>query len=137
MNINWYHSKHCKQNIFISSSKYGFYIPADLIFAVENEFKLNSCNVGLTDNGDMVLRFLKYRDGMYKVNMHPHGNAAKVYCMSFLRDNNKAYFAHYYYKRLFDLDKPGETFTILLTERDMNVVWYMHILWLWGYMLLQ
>ena len=45
---------------------------------------------------------------MYKVNMHPHGNAAKVYCMSFLR--------------LFDLDKPGETFTILLTERDMNVV---------------
>ena len=122
MNINWYHSKHCKQNIFISSSKYGFYIPADLIFAVENEFKLNSCNVGLTDNGDMVLRFLKYRDGMYKVNMHPHGNAAKVYCMSFLRDNNKAYFAHYYYKRLFDLDKPGETFTILLTERDMNVV---------------
>lgn len=122
MNINWYHSKHCKQRIFITSSKYGFYISADLIFDVENEFKLNSCNVGLTDNGDMVLRFLKYGDGMYKVNMHPHGNAAKVYCMSFLRDNNKAYFTHYYYKRLFDLDKPGETFTILLIEYDMNVV---------------
>lgn len=122
MNINWYQSKHCKQRIFITSSKYGFYIPADLIFDVEIEFKLNSCDVGLTDNGDMVLRFLKYGDGMYKVNMHPHGNAAKVYCMSFLRDNNKAYFTHYYYKRLFDLDKPGETFTILLTERDMNVV---------------
>lgn len=60
MNINWYHSKHCKhckQNIFISSSKYGFYIPADLIFEVEIEFKLNSCDVGLTDNGDIVLRF--------------------------------------------------------------------------------
>lgn len=122
MKINWYHSKHCKQNIFISSSKYGFYIPADLIFAVENEFKLNRCDVGLTDNGDMVLRFSKYGDGMYKVNMHPHGKAAKVYCMSFLRDSNKAYFVHYYYKRLFDLDKPGETFTILLTEHDMNVV---------------
>lgn len=122
MNINWYHSKHCKQRIFITSSKYGFYIPADLIFDVEIEFKLNSCDVGLTDNGDMVLRFLKYGDGMYKVNMYPHGNAAKVYCMSFLRDNNKAYFTHYYYKRLFDLDKPGETFTILLTERDINVV---------------
>lgn len=122
MNINWYHPKHCKQRIFITSSKYGFYIPADLIFDVEIEFKLNSCDVGLTDNGDMVLRFLKYGDGTYKVNMHPHGNAAKVYCMSFLRDNNKAYFTHYYYKRLFDLDKPGETFTILLTERDMNVV---------------
>lgn len=122
MNINWYQSKHCKQRIFITSSKYGFYIPADLIFDIEIEFKLNSCDVGLTDNGDMVLRFLKYGDGMYKVNMHPHGNAAKVYCMSFLRDNNKAYFTHYYYKRLFDLDKPGETFTILLTERDMNVV---------------
>jgi hypothetical protein len=122
MNINWYHSKHCKQNIFISSAKYGFYIPADLIFAVENEFKLNSCDVGLTDNGDMVLRFSKYGDGMYKVNMYSHGNAAKVCCMSFLRDNNKAYFAHYYYKRLFDLDKPGETFTILLMERDINVV---------------
>ena len=40
----------------------------------------------------------------------------------FLRDNNKAYFTHYYYKRLFDQDKPGETFTILLTKRDMNVV---------------
>ena len=89
MNINWYHSKHCKQRIFITSSKYGFYIPADLIFDVEIEFKLNSCDVGLTDNGD----------GMYKVNMHPHGNAAKVYCMSFLRDNNKAYFTHYYYIR--------------------------------------
>ena len=59
MNINWYHSKHCKQRIFITSSKYGFYIPADLIFDVEIEFKLNSCDVGLTDNGDMVLRFLK------------------------------------------------------------------------------
>ena len=66
-------------------------MPADLIFDVEIEFKLNSCDVGLTDNGDvgltdngdMVLRFLKYGDGMYKVNMHPHGNAAKVYCMSF------------------------------------------------------
>lgn len=65
---------------------------------------------------------------MYKVNMHPHGNAAKVYCMSFLRDNNKAYFTHYYYKRLFDLDKPGETFTILLTERDMNVVIHAYII---------
>lgn len=63
----------------------------------------------------MVLRFSKYGDGMY-------GNAAKVYCMSFLRDINKAYFTHYYYKRLFDLDKPGETFTILLMERDINVV---------------
>lgn len=61
MNINWYHSKHCKQKIFISSSKYGFYIPADLIIAVENEFKLNSCDVGLTGNGDMVLRFSKLR----------------------------------------------------------------------------
>lgn len=59
---------------------------------------------------------------MYKVHMYSHDNAAKVSCMSFLRDINKAYFTHYYYKRLFDLDKPGETFTILLTERDMNVV---------------
>lgn len=72
----------------------------------------------------MVLRFLKYGDRMHKVNMHPHGNAAKVYCMSFLRDNNKAYFTHYYYKRLFDLDKPGETFTILLTERDTCIYYY-------------
>lgn len=30
MNINWYHSKHCKQRIFITSSKYGFYIPIDI-----------------------------------------------------------------------------------------------------------
>lgn len=92
MNINWYHSKHCKQNIFISSSKYGFYIPADLIFAVENEFKLNSCDVGLTDNGDMVLRFSKYGDGMYKVNMYPHGNNIEVcYCNKSTKCGRKAY----------------------------------------------
>lgn len=85
MNINWYHSKHCKQKIFISSSKYGFYIPAALIFEVELEFKLNSCDIGLTDNGYIVLRFSKYGNGMYKVNMYSRGNAAKVACMSFFK----------------------------------------------------